>query len=374
MPTTRGEGFERTRLGKGLPVKTTIVRLTLAFGIASASSGAFAQYYVPPAARPTATYRSPGAPQTAVPQMAQRANAAPYARTAARPMPAAATAPRAAAPSSVPTFRPINPPTTRQAPRALVANRTTPTPAPQIRTASKSQIVPPAAQSAAPMYNPSMSGMGWTPQTPSMSMDAGAGGYGMSGQMAGAPAPVADPGMDYSYGDGGYAGEGGGDCGGGCGGCGRRCGLGGCRACGCCAALWQHGLCVPCKTTGDLVQHMPFFGTTHGYYYFRPYHVMHVFSQQELATRWGGDPRNPYDNTMFHRIYDQMGVEAKPKAPPVGAVPQAGTEYVGPGQMVMPTPVPQYDSPQNYVPSPGNMVPSTVTPLPGLETIAPPTR
>ena len=73
-----------------------------------------------------------------------------------------------------------------------------------------------------------------------------------------------------------------------------------------------------------MVQHMPFFGTTHGYYYFRPYHVMHVFSQQELATRWGGDPRNPYDNTMFHRIYDQMGVEAKPKAPPVGAAPPGG--------------------------------------------------
>jgi hypothetical protein len=218
--------------------------------------------------------------------------------------------------------------------------------------------------------------MGWTPPSTSMPMDSGAGaygagGYGMQGQMAGGPAPVADPGMNYAGGDGGYVGDGGGyegDCGGECcGGCGHHC--------GCCARLGMlcRCCCVPLCTTGDMVQHMPFFGTTHGYYYFRPYHVMHVFSQQELATRWGGDPRNPYDNTMFHRIYEQMGVEAKTKAPPGTAPMQPGAEYLGPGQAVTPTPVPMYESPsQSYIPSPSNGLP--VSPLPSVESIPPPTR
>jgi len=143
-----------------------------------------------------------------------------------------------------------------------------------------------------------------------------------------------------------------------------------------------------------MAQHTPFFGTTHGYYYFRPYHVMHVFSQQELATRWGGDPRNPYDNTMFDRIYEQLGVQSK--VPLKGAAgqqpPLPGQEYLTPGQPITPTPVPGYEQlPQNYgvppmygtpstqippggmLPSPGAM-PSNGMTLPNIQSIAPPTR
>jgi hypothetical protein len=93
---------------------------------------------------------------------------------------------------------------------------------------------------------------------------------------------------------------------------------------------------------------MPFFGTTHGYYYFRPYHVMHVFSQQELATRWGGDARNPYDNSLFQKVYEQMGVAAT--LPPVSvAAPPSTPDYVVPnGSSVVPTPVPSSTPAPNY--------------------------
>jgi hypothetical protein len=57
------------------------------------------------------------------------------------------------------------------------------------------------------------------------------------------------------------------------------------------------------NSTGDMPQHVPYFPHAHGYYYFRPYNVVHVLQQQEMAQRWGGDARNPYDNRMFERIY-----------------------------------------------------------------------
>ena len=95
--------------------------------------------------------------------------------------------------------------------------------------------------------------------------DAGAyGGSQFGGQMGAAPI-AAQP--EGNYGgpiDGGAAPCNGGQCGG------DSCGFGGCRlglgCLGCCGGL---GHCCCIRTTGDLVQHTPFFGTTHGYYYFR---------------------------------------------------------------------------------------------------------
>ena len=104
----------------------------------------------------------------------------------------------------------------------------------------------------------------------------------------------------------------------------------------------------------------------HGYYYFRPYHVMHVYSQQELATRWGGDPRNPYDNTMFQRIYEQMGIEAKP----VTATTTVTPEYTVPGPTYTPTPVPTYQpSPQPFGISPGMQMTPGLPVTPGATTL-----
>lgn len=93
---------------------------------------------------------------------------------------------------------------------------------------------------------------------------------------------------------------------GGCadGSCGAPCDTCGPCAPACCgcwgAGRYGHGwLC----TTGDMPQHVPYQAEGRGYYYFRPYHVMHVFAQQEMATRWGADPRNPYDNRFFEKFY-----------------------------------------------------------------------
>jgi hypothetical protein len=182
------------------------------------------------------------------------------------------------------------------------------------------------------------------------------GGYAPGG-FSGGPAPTSAPAPqaagDCGCNDGAVSG-GGDTCG-----CAPSCGLGCLRGCGCCLA--GHTCCVPFKTTGDLVQHMPFFGTTHGYYYFRPYHVMHVFSQQELATRWGGDARNPYDNTIFEKVYQQMGVDARSAQPTTGVVPATVLP-------TYPTPVP------NYQPVP-QMTPGTVVPTqPSGEIVPSPIR
>jgi hypothetical protein len=156
--------------------------------------------------------------------------------------------------------------------------------------------------------------------------------------------------------------------------------------CCCCGSFlcdgFIDGYIIPRRSTGDMVQHMPFFGTTHGYYYFRPYHVMHVFSQQELATRWGGDPRNPYDNTQFQRIYEQMGVAGK-STKPVAVTTPAMDYVVPPGTNIVPTPVPTYGpNGSQYVPGapyapnqsfpptnpapPGQMLPPGQTYVPGM--------
>jgi hypothetical protein len=101
---------------------------------------------------------------------------------------------------------------------------------------------------------------------------------------------------------------------------------------------------------------------------------MHVYSQQELATRWGDDPRNPYDNTLFQRIYEQMGIAAQP----VTTTPAVMPEYTVPGPTYTPTPVPAYQPvPQQYpgTPAPGMPTgPGSALPLPGIEPIPSPGR
>jgi len=365
------------------------VKLTVfcfaALGMALGAHDASAQSYVPPS-RPTATYRSPGYSSAA---MAVTYTAPPATPAAAGAMHVAAVpsyhqvAPRAVAPMP-PQFRPINP-APKVAQRQTMASRS-PTPAsPQVSgTAAKA-----ASHQPLPPYQPSMNGQGWIAPTPSMASPYGASAYGNSG---GYPAAGGYAGQGAYHGDAAYASgqpmgiEGypgpqyGGaptdDAGmygseGECGGSesGHGCGH-------CCAFL--HGCCRSCglHAPGDMVQHMPFFGTTHGYYYFRPYHVMHVFSQQELATRWGGDARNPYDNCMFQRIYEQMGVEARPtNGWATTGAPAAGYDYAAP------TPVPEfgneaptYGVPGGAAPSNGSILPGGMIPLPNIETIPAPAQ
>jgi hypothetical protein len=66
-----------------------------------------------------------------------------------------------------------------------------------------------------------------------------------------------------------------------------------------------HFLFSPC----NMSQHMPFWNKERGYYYFRPYHVVHVLQQQEMAASWGGNPKDPYDNRFLDKIHEEWAAD-----------------------------------------------------------------
>jgi hypothetical protein len=331
-------------------VKKAIFALTAVACFGAAASQAAAQYqtqpqYLQPYSPYAAQASRPAANQPAAGYQAagyQARPAYPVQQTAMRP----STNTYAATPSSNFALKPLNPPSPATQ-RILMANRTQPTPAPAQGAAG----APTAARSTVRLP-PSPAQANWN-APPYASNDNGAAAYG-SGGMGAAPVNAQpDAGQNYGPVAGGAAPCEGGDCNGdGCG-IGRCCGLGSL----CCCGGLGHVCCI--RSTGDLVQHTPFFGTTHGYYYFRPYHVMHVFSQQELATRWGGDPRNPYDNTIFQKTYEMMGVdiatikareEAAAKAKAAGLADPA-PDYSVPNINSVPTPLPGgYQGQMNYGP------------------------
>lgn len=63
-----------------------------------------------------------------------------------------------------------------------------------------------------------------------------------------------------------------------------------------------------CYTPGDMYPESFYFPVNHGNYYFRPYTWSHVGMQQQIAARWGADPRAPYQSQLFSYLYDQMGI------------------------------------------------------------------
>ena len=69
---------------------------------------------------------------------------------------------------------------------------------------------------------------------------------------------------------------------------------------------WFHGTC-------DMPQHHAYFPPMHGYYYFRPYHPGHVSRQQQFMTQFGGDPRHPYANRLFKKIYAEYEADRQAK-------------------------------------------------------------
>ncbi|MDA0834264.1 MAG: hypothetical protein O3A29_13375 [Planctomycetota bacterium] len=81
----------------------------------------------------------------------------------------------------------------------------------------------------------------------------------------------------------------------------------------CCglARLWGRWRCrdgcgrICWTTTGDMHQHYPYFPRYHGYYYYRPYNYIHVLEHQYQALSLGGDPRAPYQNRQFERVYER---------------------------------------------------------------------
>ena len=106
-----------------------------------------------------------------------------------------------------------------------------------------------------------------------------------------------------------------------------NCPCGECEPCGPC------GECDDCRNAKppkmehcgtircDMPQHIAYYPPYHENYYFRPYSVAQLARQQEIVTSWGGDPRNPYANAIFQRVYDEMGLETI-DTPEPNAIPQ----------------------------------------------------
>jgi len=92
----------------------------------------------------------------------------------------------------------------------------------------------------------------------------------------------------------------------------------------------------------DMPQHTPYYPPAHGNYYFRPYSVAQLASQQEFVMSWGGDPRDPYKNEIFQRVYDEMAAETGQSpvdAPPAekGDTSDEGTAVPGDRTHFVPT-------------------------------------
>ena len=52
--------------------------------------------------------------------------------------------------------------------------------------------------------------------------------------------------------------------------------------------------------------HYMYFPQNHGNYYFRPYNYHTILHQQQSVGRYGGDRRNPYDNSLFEQLYEEV--------------------------------------------------------------------
>lgn len=95
-------------------------------------------------------------------------------------------------------------------------------------------------------------------------------------------------------------------CPGGMGPFGGRCGL---LRCGWnCRFKTRQGFPCIWRTTCDMPPHVPYQAPWDHYYYFRPYHYLHVPQQQEVVDGWGWDIRNPYANEMFKDLYEGLDV------------------------------------------------------------------
>lgn len=66
------------------------------------------------------------------------------------------------------------------------------------------------------------------------------------------------------------------------------------------------------KTPCDRVPHNAYPPVVPGSYYFRPYSVIQLRENQADVMLWGGDPRNPYSNELFQRVYNETGNSSPP--------------------------------------------------------------
>jgi len=77
---------------------------------------------------------------------------------------------------------------------------------------------------------------------------------------------------------------------------------------------WGRPVCFPivdhwCDSTCDMPMHQAYILLHPDNYYFRPYSLVHIREQREAVTALGGDPRHPYANEIFERVYDEWEAE-----------------------------------------------------------------
>jgi len=107
----------------------------------------------------------------------------------------------------------------------------------------------------------------------------------------------------------------------------------------------------------NMYPHFAYWPRYGGYYYFRPYHMIRVAEQRDIAASWGEDPRNPYDHKVFNRVYEairaQEAAEAETLAPPTTSTPSAPATPPAtiPAPPVPPAPMPPTFAPPAPVPS-----------------------
>ena len=66
--------------------------------------------------------------------------------------------------------------------------------------------------------------------------------------------------------------------------------------------------CLPSTihAPGNMMLHKPYIARPKTYYYFRPYNYMHIRHDQRESSQWGADPRLPYSNEIFAKVYEQF--------------------------------------------------------------------
>jgi hypothetical protein len=88
-------------------------------------------------------------------------------------------------------------------------------------------------------------------------------------------------------------------------------------------------------------------------YYFRPYNQVHLGQQAIMVKKWGGDPRHPYANAIFDRVYaDWEAEKAKPEVVPVPDATETPVNQI-PNNQHNPV-VPPENQPQDVPPEPSD--------------------
>jgi hypothetical protein len=115
-------------------------------------------------------------------------------------------------------------------------------------------------------------------------------------------------------------------------------------------SLWGavHGLPTPWHSTGDMPPHYGYIAYPKNFYYFRPYNWFQIPLHQREVTVYGGDPRHPYANHVFAKVYSDLEAEwgvAEEVPGPVEAPPANGEAAPKPPEAEDTAPAPRGAAP-----------------------------